>query len=87
MSLAFSLASSKVVALLTQSEKPTIAFKGVLISWDILDKKSVLAWLALSASSLAFCKASTIFISGFSIVKYIKNTTKVSTGVTSNNPG
>ena len=36
------------------SDKPTIAFKGVLISCDILDKKSDLALLAFSAKSLAF---------------------------------
>ena len=51
---------------------PTIAFNGVLISWDIFDKKSVFAALALSACSLAILSCSIILISGFSIVKYIR---------------
>ena len=52
-------------------DNPTIAFKGVLISWDILDKKSDLARLAFSASFLASSNWFIIFKSGFSIVKYI----------------
>ena len=41
-SFEFSLASSNVLASNMHSLKPTIAFNGVLISCDILDKKSVL---------------------------------------------
>ena len=76
ISLAFSLASSKVLDVSIQSLKPTIAFNGVLISWDILLKNSVLAWFALSACSLAIFICSTIFISGFSIVWYMINKIK-----------
>ena len=55
---------------------PTMALSGVLISCDILDKNSLLAKLALSACILAWLSCSINFISGFSIVKYIKNITK-----------
>ena len=37
------------------SDMPIMPFNGVLISWDILAKKELLAWLALSASDFA-CK-------------------------------
>ena len=87
ISLAFSFASSKLSALIIHSEKPTIAFSGVRISCDILDKKSDLARLAFSAVSLAKFKEFIIFTSGFSIVKYIRKVTKVSVAVISNNPG
>ena len=62
-------------------ERPTIAFKGVLISWDILDRKSDLALFAFSASFLASSNWLTIFKSGFSMVKYIITQIKVSTYV------
>ena len=46
-----------------------MAFNGVLISCDILDKKSDLARFALSAWSFASSNCAIIFTSGFSIVK------------------
>ncbi len=33
---------------------PMIAFIGVRISWDMLDKNSLLAWLAFCASTFSF---------------------------------
>ena len=69
------------------SDKPTIAFNGVLISWDILLKKSDFALLALSAWFFAIFKASIIFTSGFSIVKYMIAVTNASTTVNNNNSG
>ena len=76
ISLTSSLAESGTVS--SSSNRllnPTIAFKGVLISWDILDKKSVLASLAFSAVSLAIFSCSITLTSGFSIVIDIITTT------------
>jgi len=71
ISLTFSCAEAGISSSFKLSEKPTIALSGVLISWDILDKNSDLAWLAFSAASLANETCSNILTSGFSIVKYI----------------
>ena len=69
------------------SDKPTIAFKGVLISWLILDKKSDLAWFARSAWSLASVTSFNIFKSGFSIVKNIMITINENTYPIKNKDG
>ena len=77
------------ISLLSFNEllKPTIALRGVLISCDILLKKSVFALFAFSAWSFAILSSFINFKSGFSIVLYIKIVTNVSAEVTRSNDG
>ena len=87
MSLTSSFISLGTFSLDSVSLNPTIAFNGVLISCDMLDKKSVFALLAFSARSFAKFNSLINFTSGFSIVKYIITHTNVSSAVKTKIPG
>ena len=60
MMLRYSFFSSSSCASASSSEKPTIAFSGVRISWLILARNALLSVLLRSASSLAMRRDSSI---------------------------
>ena len=49
--------ASRTAARVSSWQKPRIALRGVRNSWLIFERNSLFALLALSASSLAFCRA------------------------------